>query len=136
MASESAKLERAGRELVLALRKTNPIVLNEAARLVESRAKELSIAPSGASILFDQLTALGWEGVRPDALAIASGPSWHVVLSCKVCLTVISSDPIGTRERAKSMVTQYAQAPALHSDFQHLLEDPCHGLCEVLGLGR
>lgn len=136
MASESAKLERAGRELVLALRKTNPIVLNEAARLVERRAADLSIAPSGAITLFDQLTALGWDGVRPAATEVAAGPSWHVVLSCKVCLSVIASDPIRTRSRAKAQAISYVQVPALHSDFQHLLEDPCHGLCEVLGLGR
>lgn len=133
MGSASDKLHRDARDLLLMLRKVTPVTLMEAARLLEIRAKDQSIAPSEIEALFEKLRVLGWDGAR------SKGPEtgWHVVLQCKVCLDIVLSDSYSYRPLVRSQAAGYAAAsPAFHSDLQLTTDAPCHGLLEVLGLGR
>jgi hypothetical protein len=133
MASESDKLARDARDLILALRKVTPIVLFEAARLVGQRNRDQSISPSGVDRLFEQLTLLGWDGVSPRQ--VTSG-NWRVVTQCKVCLNVVRSDPVPSLSAARSCSASFLLEPSFHSEFQLSSEELCHGLLEVLGLSR
>ena len=133
MASESAKLARDARDLILALRKASPVVLFEAARLLRGHTEKQSIGPSAIERLYEQITLLGWDGVSPKRL---KDGSWRVVTQCKVCLAVVRSDPVASTAQARSCAASFLLEPSFHSEFQLSSEEPCHGLLEVLGLSR
>jgi hypothetical protein len=131
MASESDKLRREARDLIASLRKVTPVLLMEAARLVELRAEDQSIAPTHIAGLFEQLRLLGWDGV-PREREEPERP-WHVIFGCKKCGDVVCSDSFPTERIARTLA---ARPFTFHSDY--LLEDEphCRGLLEVLSLGR
>lgn len=127
------KLRRDARDLVAMLRRVDGLVLMEAARLVERHAEQQTLAPSSIDRLFEQLKGLGWDGTPRDTDA-ESG--WDVVLQCKVCLDVIRSERTRSAEAVKRLAQRFIAGRGFHSDFQFPGDPPCHGLLEVLGLGR
>lgn len=132
MASESDKLRREARDLIASLRKVTPILLMEAARLVELRAEDQSIAPSHVQGLFEQLRVLGWDGAPQERTCEMT--SWDVILRCKNCGQLVHSDPVPTELRAKNLALRLHSSPAFHSAYFH--DSGCLGLLEVLALGR
>jgi hypothetical protein len=127
------KLRRDARDLVAMLRRVDGLVLMEAARLVERHAEQQTIAPSSIDRLFEQLRGLGWDGT-PRAIDPEQG--WDVVMQCKVCLEVIRSERVRSADSVKRIARSFIAGRGFHSDFQFPGDTPCHGLLEVLGLGR
>ena len=131
MASESDKLRREARDLIASLRKVTPVLLMEAARLVELRAEDQSIAPTHVVGLFEQLRLLGWDGVPAERAETQR--LWHVIFGCKNCGKTVCSDSVTTEQRARAI----ANRPfVFHSDYLLEEEPHCRGLLEVLSLGR
>lgn len=134
MASESDKLRREARDLIASLRKVTPILLMEAARLVELRAEDQSIAPSHVQGLFEQLRVLGWDGV-PREHQESDSWDWVVVLRCKLCGETVRSQA-AHEALAPRRLASHISSPRLHSDYPREAEPHCRGLLEVLGLSR
>lgn len=125
----------AARELLRALRKANPIVLDTAAKEAAFRFQSGLLGAGDAARLFEQLQILGWDGTLEAKLEPAVMKRFRLIASCRLCGVTFTVDPplgeaqirVKARDLSPPKIT-------LHQDLFLPGECECLGVAIVQGL--
>lgn len=127
---------RAARELLVALRKTNAIVLDAAAKEAAFRFQSGLLGSGEAAKIFEQLRILGWDG-ELGVIERAPKVRYRIIAACRLCKETFRADPLLDEDQVRRRARDLSPPKVtLHQDLFLPGESACLGIVTVQGLAE